>query len=118
MDIQDYDFFLNLLKNNGTCLDETRFCFTDDPMRTERWLGYLPQRDKPYWVGGCDTPNGASYRTSEELMESPIFDGKSLRERWPQMRVLGAMGLGLEDWYGVYLECGGGPSPRGGPQSM
>ncbi len=115
MDTLDYPFFLNLLKNNGTWLDETHFYFADDPDKTERWLGFLPKFDEPYWIGGCDIPDGASYLTAEELLEAPVFDGRSLRERWPQVRILSIMGLSLEDWQKVYLEYGSGPSPRSGP---
>ena len=117
MDKLDYEFFLDLLKTNGSWLDETCFYFVDDPEETERWLGCILSREKPYWIGGCDIPGGAEYLTAEELVHAPIFNGKSLWERWSQMRIFGAMGLSLEDWYKVYLEYGGGPSPRGEPQN-
>lgn len=116
MDTLDYDFFLDLLKKNGTWLDETHFCFVDDPEQMERWLGCIPRYDKPYWIGGCDISGGVSYHTAEEMMEAPVFGGKSLRERWAQVRIFGAMGLGLEDWYEIFLGYGDGPSPRSGPE--
>lgn len=115
MDRLDYEFFLDLLKTNGSWLDETHFYFADDPKKTERWLGFLPKFDRPYWIGGCDIPDGASYRTAEELLEAPVFDGMSLQARWTQVRILGAMGVGLEGWKELYAEHGNGPSPRSGP---
>lgn len=115
MEMLDYDFFLDLLTSSGTWLNETNFSFADDPEQQERWLGCLPQYEQPYWVGGCDIPKGADFHTAKELMEAPIFNGKSLRERWDQVRIYGMMGLDLEEWWALYMERGGGPSPRGGP---
>ena len=111
----DYEFFLNLLKTNGSWLDETHFYFVDDPGQREHWLGCIPKREKPYWLSDCDVPGGAEYDTAEEMAEAPVLNGKSLRERWPQVRVLGTMGLCLEDWQELYGKYGGGPSPRSGP---
>ena len=114
----DYEFFLNLLKTNGSWLDETHFYFADDPEKTERWLGCIPSREKPYWVGDCDNPGGTEYLTAEELIEAPVFDGKSLKERWTQVRIDSTMGVSLKDWQELYAECSGGPSPRGEPQNV
>ena len=118
MDTLEYTFFLNLLKNNGTWLDEMHFYFADDPEQKAHWLGCIPKREKPYWVGDCDIPGGAEYDTAEALMEAPIFNGQSLLECWAQVRILGVMGLSLEDWREVYLQYGSGPSPRSGPGDM
>lgn len=80
---------------SGVSIDETCFYFTDDPHETEYYLGFLPQFDKPYWVGDCDIPDGCEYDTAEELVEAKIFDGKSLKERWSNVRIMSIWGIGL-----------------------
>lgn len=116
MDTLDYDFFLKVLTENGSWLDETSFYFADDPKKEDHWLGYLPNRGfPPYWVGNCDIPDGSEYGTAQELLEAPIFNNRSLRERWPQVRLSGMMGISLDSWYEHYYKMGGGPCPRSGP---
>ena len=102
MDTLDYDYFFNQLKA-GVSIDETCFYFANDPQEIEHYLGFLPQFDKPYWVGDCDIPDGCEYYTAEELVEAKIFDGKSLKERWSSVRIVSIWGIGLDDW----LECCG-----------
>ena len=53
----DWDFFFREL-TVGMNIDETCFYFSDDPNEEEHYLGYLPQYDKPYWVGYCDIVGG------------------------------------------------------------
>lgn len=96
----DWDFFFKQL-DAGLNIDETHFYFIDDPNDDDYMLGYLPQYDKPYWAGNCDIPDGAGYYTAEELVNSKIYSGKSLRERWEQVRICGIEGICLDDW----LEC-------------
>lgn len=118
MDRLEYDFFFKVLKENGTWLDETHFYFSDDPEEEEHWLGCILSYEQPYWAGGCDIPRGCDFDTAEELLNAPIYNGKSLRERWADVRIIGMMGLGLEDWYELYRERGTGKSPRGEPQPL
>ncbi|WP_446897852.1 hypothetical protein ACSVC9_12825 [Clostridium sp. LBM24168] len=100
MDTLDYDYFFKQLKI-GISIDEICFSFTDDLHEGEHYLGFLPQFDKPYWVGECDISGGCEYDTAEELVEERIFDGKSLKERWRSVHIVSIMGIGLEDW----LKC-------------
>ena len=62
----DWDFFFRQL-TAGMNIDETCFYFSDDPNEEEHYLGYLPQYDKPYWVGYCDVDGGCEFDTAEEL---------------------------------------------------
>ncbi len=97
MDTLDYNYFFKQLKE-GISIDETCFYFVDDPEESEHYLGFLPEYEKPYWVGYCDTPDGCEYDTAEELVEAKIFNGKSLKERWDNVRIISIWGLCLEDW--------------------
>lgn len=45
-------------------------------------MGFLFGSKKPYWVGYCDIENGCEFESANELVDPPIFDGKSLRARW------------------------------------
>ena len=79
-------------------------------------MGYLPNREiPPYWVGNCDISGGAEYDTAQELMEAAIFDGRSLRDRWPQVRLVSMLGISLDSWYEYYYKFEDGPCPRSGP---
>ncbi len=97
MDTLDYDFFFKQLKA-GMSIDETCFYFLDDPEKSEHCIGFLPQYKTPYWIGDCDISNGCEYKTAEELVDAKVFDGKSLKERWPSVRILSIFGICLDDW--------------------
>ena len=96
-ELLDYDFFYKQL-SAGIMIDETCFYFKDDPAKEEHYLGYLPQYDKPYWVGYCDIPDGTEFFTAEELVNAKIFNGSSLKERWDHVRIISIEGICLESW--------------------
>lgn len=93
----EWDFFFRQLEA-GINIDETCLVFADDPDEHEHYLGYLPQFKKPYWVGYCDIEDGCEFESAKELVEAPIFDGKSLRERWNSVVIWSIGGTCLEDW--------------------
>ena len=97
MDTLDYDFFFKQLKA-GNYIDETCFYFIDDEKQSEHYLGFLPKFDLPYWIGYCDVPDGKEYKTAEELVNDKVFDGKSLIERWNELRINSIEGISLDDW--------------------
>lgn len=98
----DYDFFLKQLVT-GVSIDETCFYFTDDPSESEHFLGFLPQYEKPYWVGYCDIPDGTEFYNAEELLNAKIFEGKSLRERWNNVCIISIEGVDLEGWLEYFM---------------
>ena len=93
----DWDFFFREL-TVGVNIDETCFYFSDDTNEKEHYLGYLPQFDRPYWVGFCDIVGGCYFKTAEEMVNAPIFDGKSLKERWSCVVICSIEGLSYENW--------------------
>ena len=97
MDKLEFGYFYKQLVA-GKWIDETQFYFADDPNETDRFLGYLPQYELPYWVGYCDIEDGIEFRTAEELVNAPVFNGQSLKERWDMVRIVSIEGIGLGDW--------------------
>jgi hypothetical protein len=93
----DYEYFFQQLKA-GDSGDETCFYFSDDPKEDEHYIGFLSEYEKPYWVGFCDVENGCEFDTAEELVEAKIFNGKSLKERWPFVRIVNIQGIDLDVW--------------------
>lgn len=84
-----YDFLLSLFEA-GNNIDETAFYFTNDPTEEDHYLGYIPYgsySNTPYWAGYCDIQDGFECATAKELFEAPIYNGKSLKERWKEANI-------------------------------
>lgn len=45
----------------------------------------LPQEQLPYWADFCDIDGGCEFKTVKELFESPIFEGKSIKDSWNEI---------------------------------
>jgi hypothetical protein len=100
MDTLNYDYFFRKLKD-GKSIDETCFYFADDPQVSKHYIGFLPKYEKPYWVGYCDIHDGCQFHTAEELVGAKIFDGKSLKERWANVRIISIWTICLDDWLNI-----------------
>lgn len=61
-------------------------------------MGFLFGSKKPYWVGYCNIENGCEFESANELVDPPIFDGKSLRARWNDVIIYSIKGCCLEEW--------------------
>ena len=95
---EDYNRFLQAFISEGIYADETTFYFKDDPSETVHYIGYLPGYESPYWAGYCDIPNGADFKTAEELFNAKIYDGKSIRERWSELVVLDFGAIPIDEY--------------------
>lgn len=93
----EWSFFFKQL-DTGMMVNETCFYFTDDPTEEECYLGYLPQYEKPYWAGYCDVKDGCEFETADELVNAPIYDGRSLKSRWDNVTIISIEGLSVDDW--------------------
>ncbi|MGN1097978.1 MAG: hypothetical protein ACI4SS_03675 [Clostridia bacterium] len=93
----EFDFFMRQLVA-GKNIDETCFYFIDDKDKEEHYLGFCPRYDKPYWIGYCDIKYGAEFESAEELVNAPVFDKRTLKERWNDVRIISIEGCCLEDW--------------------
>ena len=91
------DYLLQEFKT-GKNIDETSFSFESDPITDFRFIGYSENEPLPYWAGLCDLPNGARFRTADELFDAKIYGGKSLRERWFEVTLYSIYGFPLEEW--------------------
>ena len=100
----EWEFFYRQLKA-GKNIDETCFYFSDDEDEREHILGYLPQFEKPYWIGYCDVEDGCEFATAKELVEACVFNGKSLKERWDKVIIYSIEGIDLQDWLEVCEHC-------------
>ena len=93
-----YKKLFNLFDQKCTNIDETSFVFKDDPHKIEHYIGYLPQYEFPYWVGYCDVEDGCEFKTAKELFEAPIFDGKSIKDRWDEVEIIATGGINIDEW--------------------
>ena len=115
----DYDLFRRCLSEYPDSIGETCFMFLDDQDRSECIIGYAPMlpslwnqwtndpksrepkpNPRPYWVGtGCDVHNGADFTTAEELLNAPIYGGRSIADAWEQVCVFNIGGVPLDIWF-------------------
>lgn len=106
----DYDLFLRCLKECADRMDETEILFLDDEERGECIMGYIPYIminnrekkwfDNPYWIGtGCDVRDGADFLTAEEMLETRVYGGRSIKEAWNNVCVLCLGMIPIEDWF-------------------
>lgn len=97
MDTLEFDYFMWQLVA-GENIDQTCFYFNDDKKHEEHYLGFITRYDNPYWVGYCDIESGTSFKSAEELVNAPIFDKRTLKERWNEVRITSIGVYCLEDW--------------------
>ena len=100
----EWDFFYRQLEA-GLNIDETCFYFSDDETERERYVGYLPQYEKPYWIGYCDVEDGCEFKSACELVNAPVFDGRSLKERWSEAVIISVEGIPFEQWLEHMEHC-------------
>ena len=119
-----YDYFRNALIRHADKMNETTFYFKNNP--TDRVsvlpdiciIGYIPTmppmlsqlttdpatwqpriNPRPYWAGdGCDCDHGADFETADELLNAPIYGGKSIKELWDSVEVLTLGGYDIDVW--------------------
>ena len=93
-----YETLFKLFDEKRVNIDETSFYFKDDPQEIEHFIGYLPQYDLPYWVGYCDIEGGCDFKTAKELFEAPVFDGRSLKDRWEDVVLMTIGAVNIDEW--------------------
>lgn len=94
----NYETLYDLFDKKRTDIDETSFYFRNDPLETIRYIGYLPEYEEPYWAGHCDISDGCSFKTAKELFEAPVFDGKSIKDRWNDIVLYEIGGVDADEW--------------------
>ena len=103
--------FLEIFTSEPRLLNESEFRFASDPISpkqpgycTERMIGWMSNQSKPYWIGGCDNDADAQFSSAEELMDAPVFGGKSLRERWDEIMLHSLMSINPDEWMNLFLK--------------
>ena len=54
--------------------------------------------EKPYWVRYCDVEGGCEFKTADELVNAPIYNGKSLKSRWDKVVIVSIESFPVDDW--------------------
>ena len=104
-DILTFEQFLRIFGHDDIFpIDETMFYFADDPSEEEHYLGCIRDFEKPYWAGYCDIPDGAEFGTAAELLNAPIYDGLSVRDRWQNVVLVDIGGIPAEVWLRQYKD--------------
>jgi len=101
-----WELFWRILTENPNCCDEVEGSVNGE----YTIFGYLPevywrgdsdsnvQNEFPFWVGYCDEPEGACFRTAEEFVSTPLYGGKSVKEVWQQFGIEGWLCGDCKDW--------------------
>lgn len=95
---EDYNKFFEEFVSKGKYADETVFYFKSDNPDVIHYIGYIPRNTAPYWVGYCDIPDGVDFKTAEEMFNAKIFDGKSIKERWDEIKICEIGGISIDDY--------------------
>ena len=93
-----YETLFKLFDEKRVNIDETSFYFKSDPLKTEHFIGYLPEFELPYWIGRCDIEGGCDFKTAKELFEAPVFDGRSLKDRWEDVVMITIGAVYIDEW--------------------
>ncbi len=99
-----FEDFQKILENDDVFfIDETLFCFDDEPENEQmHYLGCIREYEKPYWIGYCDIPDGCEFLTASEMLNAKVFHGRSIKEKWDHMIFENIGGIGLDDWFMQY----------------
>lgn len=95
---EDYNKFFEEFVSQGINADETTFYFKSESDDVIHYIGYLPQYEKPYWVGCCDVSEGTEFLTAEEMFSAKIFEGMSIKERWNEIVICEFGGISIESY--------------------
>ena len=93
-----YETLFKLFDEQHINIDETSFYFKDDPQKIEHFIGYLPQYDLPYWIGYCDVEGGCEFLTAKEMFEAPVFEGRSMKDRWENVVLITIGAISFDEW--------------------
>ena len=97
-DQMDYKTLFALFDSKAPNIDETVFYFRTDPKEREHYIGCIREEKKPYWIGLCDIEGGCNFETAKELFEAPVFDGRSLKDRWDEVVLVEMSGINIDEW--------------------
>ncbi|HEL2739297.1 TPA: hypothetical protein UDO34_002174 [Streptococcus suis] len=92
-----YDYFLQEFEA-GMMPGETNFSFETDEENELCSFGYSKEAEQPYWIRENKQTDEKRFTSSALLFSSPLFYGKSLRERWDEVVIYSIASQSLNDW--------------------
>ena len=93
-----YDLFRNklIIAND---MYENNFEILGSDKYNNCWIGYSPDNNT-YWFGLTEDGNNAyDYPSADEILNAPVFDGKSMYELWDKVVFWSINGLSVKDWF-------------------
>jgi len=85
---EQLEALFRLHTGKNSCV-EILFSIKDHPRFSCCWMGKLwdpGAKKEAFWYGLTeDGKNAFDYRSFEEMIQAPVFEGKSLAECWPQV---------------------------------
>lgn len=98
----EFSFFCNILERgmNGILpIDETIFFFDDDPEKKQCCILYEEKYNEILFDAYCDyPPEGAWFSTVDKLVNTPLFKGQSIKDRWDHILVHHIGGYPTRTW--------------------
>lgn len=91
-----YDVFRQKLVL-GENIYENNFSITGSDKYSDCWIGY---NGDEYWFGL--TPDGSNtynYSAADEILNAPVFDGKSMYDLWGKVVFYSVNGVSAENWF-------------------
>ena len=98
----EFLFFCNILERgmNGILpIDETIFFFDDDPEKKQCCILYEEKYNEILFDAYCDyPPEGAWFTSVDKLVNTPLFKGQSIKDRWEYILVHQIGGYRTRTW--------------------
>jgi aminoglycoside 6'-N-acetyltransferase I len=93
-----YDLFREkLIARENVC--EINFGIEDSDKYSDCWIGYS-ENFGDYWFGLTqDSNNAYDYKIADEILNAPVFDGKSMHDLWDKVVFYQMDGLSADDWF-------------------
>ncbi|WP_027396057.1 hypothetical protein [Anaerovibrio lipolyticus] len=98
----EFSFFCNILERgmNGILpIDETIFFFDDDSEKKQCCILYEEKYNEILFDAYCDyPPEGGWFNTVDKLVNTPLFKGQSIKDRWDHILVHHIGGYPTRRW--------------------
>ncbi|MBQ7474863.1 MAG: hypothetical protein IJS78_02970 [Clostridia bacterium] len=94
----EFETLFKLFDEKHVDIDGTSFYFKDDPQEIEHFIGYQPQYALPYWIEYGDIEGGCEFMTAREMFEAPVFNGRSLKDRWEDVVLISIGAVDIDEW--------------------
>jgi hypothetical protein len=95
------------ISKNQSCI-EVKFCVDMSDIYKKSWLGKMLDKDSHepiYWYGLVEDGSQAyDYKSFEQFSDAKVFNGKSIKEIWDSISILGIDACDVEDRLPFYLE--------------